>query len=578
VFSTANDMSFTICGTTICWGCTVTIVTCPSLCVDEAGTFTAEGFCPGGTCEWSFSPPDRVEIISQDNCSITVRGANPSLAVGDVTAEVTYYCPDGGIAMDSCNFTVADVDLSGPDLLCLGDTGTYTATGKPAGGECEWSVEYAGDGRVSLAPDECSCDVTGTAASQPKNDITIKVKYTIAGIECRDEQDMTVARLQTTRIKFDHTGPNTNLSDGLNIRKNWATDLDHGSKDTNGEWIKGSRNEEVLYVANQTVTCKVRFTVKPTGIASARIKANATGDIFGNLAETAVAFDAAGVSTPEYVEMSFDAPTDNFIDKDTGTFEWSATEIDGKAVGPCRFDDSGPHVMYFALEAPKSPWYDTEKEHPWVSALEFTIITANTLYDSTREQATSTVSTFVHSGYGLKYDTTSGAPRYASNGKGSIKFDMTRFMTKAKGVIVNCYDCAAAVVCMSTLVGVPTEYKFMQPFGYILKTALIGRGDCDNPFPKSGGGVIDSLCVDGVPGSCAAGATCVSDCISPKRRSFGNHAFVELAGKIFDACAGPHLGTEAPADYVASSIDKSTAAEGGGGVAHIKGGNVLTVK
>jgi hypothetical protein len=37
-----------------------------------------------------------------------------------------------------------------------------------------------------------------------------------------------------------------------------------------------------------------------------------------------------------------------------------------------------------------------------------------------------------------------------------------------------------------------------------------------------------------------------------------NHAFASLDAKMFDGCAGPHLGTETAAEYITSSIDKST--------------------
>ena len=40
-----------------------------------------------------------------------------------------------------------------------------------------------------------------------------------------------------------------------------------------------------------------------------------------------------------------------------------------------------------------------------------------------------------------------------------------------------------------------------------------------------------------------------------KRSGFGNHAFIDVGGKIFDACAGLHLGTEDILGYLKNSID-----------------------
>jgi hypothetical protein len=96
-------------------------------------------------------------------------------------------------------------------------------------------------------------------------------------------------------------------------------------------------------------------------------------------------------------------------------------------------------------------------------------------------EATVEVTSFVHSGYGLKYDTKRGAPRYGKSA-GTITYQFTAFMNKSKGKVVNCYDCAGAVSIMGALVGGETKYLFMQPFGYILQLKLIGRGDCTNPF------------------------------------------------------------------------------------------------
>jgi hypothetical protein len=341
-------------------GCWVEIVGCAPICVDDTIVLDALGRPPGGWCEWSVSPPDKVEIVSVDNCTITLRGINPSDACDDVVVEVTYHALDGSVCQDTCTLTVVDVEeIDGPDLICLGDTITLSTRGKPDGGWCEWSVEYAGEGRVSLAPNKCSVNVTGTAASEPKEDITIKVKYKVCGKECQEEKKITVAKLECTNIKFDHAAPDTGTADGLNIRKSFDHDLTHQGNGTgSGEWVKGSNNEPALYVADQTVTCKVRFTIKPKQLTSARVKATRGGDLFGNIKQQDVAF-ANGVSNPEFVEMSFDAATPQVIARMTGSYEWRATQIEGRPVD-CKFDTSGPHTLYNVLDVPRSPWFDEE--------------------------------------------------------------------------------------------------------------------------------------------------------------------------------------------------------------------------
>jgi hypothetical protein len=557
VFGESADLAFTICGETQCWGCSVEIVGCAPICVDDTIVLNAVGWCPGGWCEWSVSPPDKVEIVSVDNCTITLQGINPSDVCDDVVVEVTYHAPDGSVCQDTCTLTVVDVEeIDGPDLMCLGDTVTLSTKGKPDGGECEWSVEYAGEGRVSLAPNKCSVNVTGTAASEPKEDITIKVKYKVCGKECQEEKKITVAKLECTNIKFDHAAPDTGTADGLNIRKSFKDDLTHkGNGVGKGEWVKGSNNEQALYVADKTVTCKVRFTIKPKQLTSARVKATKGGDLFGNIKEQDVAF-ANGVSNPEFVEMSFDAATPKLIAKMTGSYEWTATQIEGKPVG-CKFDTSGPHTLYNVLDVPRSPWFDEEKQHPWVSALDFVIEKAGTKGKGTVAEATVEVTKFVHSGYGLKYDTTSGAPKYGKSA-GTITYQFTAFMNKSNGVVVNCYDCAGAVSIMGALVGGKTTYLYLGPFGYILQLELIGRGDCTNPF----WGTFKCPVKDNPPNCKEAACPCVTDCVrTDGRNRFGNHAFVELDAKIFDGCAGPALGTDDDGGYLGKVVDLSSVKE-----------------
>jgi len=118
--------------------------------------------------------------------------------------------------------------------------------------------------------------------------------------------------------------------------------------------------------------------------------------------------------------------------------------------------------------------------------------------------------------------------------------------------IVNCYDQAYAVITLAAAVGIETSWVFMQPYGFINLTNLVGVGTCNNPFynsdpmvmrkPKTPPGTKPTDLVH-VPGT--------------GRSYFWNHAFVNYIGKIYDACAGPHRGTEYPDEYVKDAIDVS---------------------
>jgi hypothetical protein len=101
----------------------------------------------------------------------------------------------------------------------------------------------------------------------------------------------------------------------------------------------------------------------------------------------------------------------------------------------------------------------------------------------------------------------------------------------------NCYDQAAALQALAGAVGIKLEWLFLDPFGFIKTTNLLGVGSCNNPFFKS----------NSTPKVIAQN--------NPNRTDFGNHAFCELNSKIWDACAGPHVGTEDRQQYLTASID-----------------------
>jgi hypothetical protein len=129
--------------------------------------------------------------------------------------------------------------------------------------------------------------------------------------------------------------------------------------------------------------------------------------------------------------------------------------------------------------------------------------------------------------------------------------------------LVNCYDLAALCQIIVAL-GVDTHYqdlrlKYMEPFGFIKPTHLIGRFEekgnnpqnlCNNPFygdSRSGNTDRSMLC----------------DADSPNQSGFGNHMFLTLGPKmavpnVLDACCGPQLGTVSIINYPQAVIDTTT--------------------
>jgi hypothetical protein len=146
-----------------------------------------------------------------------------------------------------------------------------------------------------------------------------------------------------------------------------------------------------------------------------------------------------------------------------------------------------------------------------------------------------------------RYDIYGGSSWYTNSDFNNLTLYLNRFLA-AKGdpdALVNCYDEAAVVQYYlqgTAPVVARIEYLFMKPFGYLATTNLLGRGECNNPFYAED----EKLKV--------------IDPTDPARTAFGNHAFCRIVAdqRILDSCAGPHIGTEDLAQYIALATDGVT--------------------
>jgi hypothetical protein len=218
----------------------------------------------------------------------------------------------------------------------------------------------------------------------------------------------------------------------------------------------------------------------------------------------------------------------------------------------------------------------------------------------------------------MRYDTWRGGAYFAGGQRGG-PYSLWNYLHRAGrfGNIANCYDQAGAVQCFSGSLGIWPTWIFLDPYGWIQQTNLVGVGACNNPFFSGNG------------------TTPIMDPESMQRTGFGNHAFIEhgshagsmaaagaaigslagaplglgigaligglcggpggaavgagigalvglvggaiigavvgavmggaMGGYIFDACAGPHMGTESRSEYAAASIDYTTTLYARGG-------------
>ena len=225
-------------------------------------------------------------------------------------------------------------------------------------------------------------------------------------------------------------------------------------------------------------------------------------------------------------------------------WDWMLTAINGVSFlnSSMCFDQTGGHEIFVLWDMPAPPWRlgNDDIFHPWKKALSFAIVTAG-CHNQDDLGSLVAISSFLHSGHGLRYDTFRGAAAYADLTIGTM--DLTSYIDKSKGLIVNCYDQAAGVATLGTLIGIPLQLRFMQPFGYINTVNLVGEGMCNNPFYN------------------ARGQEKIVGADDPLRTAFGNHAFTKYRNLIFDACAGPNLGSRNEAQYILETIDASTPQE-----------------
>lgn len=158
---------------------------------------------------------------------------------------------------------------------------------------------------------------------------------------------------------------------------------------------------------------------------------------------------------------------------------------------------------------------------------------------------TARITSYLHSGHGLTYDVNGGRSFYL-NGSRTTLF-LLDYITRARLNVVNCYDQASGVWAFAAIMGADGFKRFVGSqrstpngiFGFINTTTLVGGVSSNNPFYGMNG----------------------SDPIvrrdSRLRTIFGNHQFFmhRASGVVFDACAGPHLGTEDYLTYMNASVD-----------------------
>lgn len=196
-----------------------------------------------------------------------------------------------------------------------------------------------------------------------------------------------------------------------------------------------------------------------------------------------------------------------------------------------------------------------KKKGVWIEALRYLFNPAGANLVNTEKEydAVAKITRHCHSGKGLKYDSAGGGGSSYNVGPYGGDFMLKLYMSRMHKY-ANCYDQAAAVQIFAGCLGISTKWILLQPFGYIICTDLLGYGRCNNPFFLFARQEKPWISRNDKNDDTSKEI----DINNQNRTGFGNHAFVNYAGKIIDACGGPHIGDEGKDEYVAKSIDKST--------------------
>ena len=230
--------------------------------------------------------------------------------------------------------------------------------------------------------------------------------------------------------------------------------------------------------------------------------------------------------------------------------------------------------LFFVFDDPVNRKFFKSKG-VWIEALRF--IFKNAKLDGAKE-INEGMSRVTQGCFGLKanhYEIMEGASKF---GGATRTFKLAKYMKPAlrqdepKDDFVNCYDQAYAMIVFAGALGLNVGGLFLEPFGFLKQTQLVGRGTCNNPFPTTKyetevRNYNDQRLVMGILGKKVDAKPpkledfLLVDAKDPDRVGFGNHMFCEYraaGSNIYDACAGPALGTHDRAGYMANSVDTNT--------------------
>ena len=275
--------------------------------------------------------------------------------------------------------------------------------------------------------------------------------------------DVYTVSVWPTNVKFNWN-PDSSVNDAINLRCDYNTPYNI----SNGEYTP-SYSYPVCYVTNVVPVVKAKFRVVPEAVSSLELDAVLNGTLLSDLGATTVSF-TSGESG--YADFTMSGAVASVVGLNaSNSYAWRVRAINGVSLSsPISVASTGPHKTYVILGEPVEPWrilgepvepWSNEpnvRNNAWSTALDLTCQWASG--KTTQQQVATAVTKEINECDRFVYDIAGGVPYYTRNNALFLgeQFDLTAFIDRVNGgegagILVNCRDCASAVVSLSNLVG-----------------------------------------------------------------------------------------------------------------------------
>jgi hypothetical protein len=147
-----------------------------------------------------------------------------------------------------------------------------------------------------------------------------------------------------------------------------------------------------------------------------------------------------------------------------------------------------PTRLYAVLDSPAWGAADLRYQ-PWLAAIDPALRAIDGVAP-TAHDVTNALVEFIYRELGLEYDTDWGASSYVSyTGRdySGAHFDMSSFLNRSRGSVINCTDAAAILQAYANMLGVDLSYAIVTP-GFNLNYIKAIGGDTFTHCPFGGGG------------------------------------------------------------------------------------------